>query len=233
MDSDNNSTNTVFHTISQFNNSDIEIPVEFADSEPNPTTFSLPHFQPLYTETPDEPSSAPSSYTDATPIYSPMTSDPPDHSSPVEIELEKELDNFITLQQQLQHPNTLTIHDLSQSMISSESSNSPSTTGETRAHRVFQRKLPNTPFPSNPRPAQTFMDHPLHTNTKEFLPVCLPFFPQYINYHSNFNNEQPNYPNENALFPTLLWTSYYHFSNPLSLPQYNNPDDNDYYHTRL
>ena len=162
-----------------------------------------------------------------------MTSDPPDHSSHVDIELENELDNFITLQQQPQHPNTLTVHHLSQTMTSSESSKSPSTTGETRAHRVYKRKLPNTPFPSNPRPSQTFMDHPLHTNTKEFLQVCLPFFPQNTYYHSNPNNDQPNYVNENALFPTPSWTSFYHFSNPLSLPIYNNPDDNEFYQTRL
>ena len=118
-------------------------------------------------------------------------------------------------------------------MTSSESSSPSSTTGETRAHREFKRKLPNTPFPSNPRPDQTFMDHPLHTNTKEFLQVCLPFFPQYTYYHSNPHNDQSNYVNENALFPTHSWTSFYHFSNPLSLPLYNNPDDNELCQTRL
>ena len=54
-----------------------------------------------------------------------MTSDPPDHSklsSKTNTELENELDNFISLQQQLQHPNTLTIHHLPQTMKSSESS---------------------------------------------------------------------------------------------------------------
>ena len=105
-----------------------------------------------------------------------MTSDPPDHSSTVDTELENDLDYFITLQQQLQHTNTLNIHHLSQTMTSAESSNSASTTGETGAHRVFKRKHPNTPFPSNTRAAQTFMDHPLQTNTKEFLHVGLPFF---------------------------------------------------------
>ena len=117
-----------------------------------------------------------------------MTSDPPDHSSPVDIELENDLDKFITPQQQLQHPSTLTIYHLSQTILSSESSNSPSTTRGTRAHRVFKRKLPKTPFPSSPRTAQTIMDHPLHTKTKELLQVCLPFFPQYTYYQSNLNN---------------------------------------------
>ena len=97
----------------------------------------------------------------------------------------------------------------------------------------FERKLPNTPFPSNSRPAQTFLDHPLHTNTKEFLQVCSPFFPQNNYYHSNPNNEQPNYINEIELFSTLSWTSNYHFSNPLSLPLCNNPNDNESCQTRL
>ena len=228
MDSGNTWGNTIFVTISQFDNSDIEPPGGIADAESSSSTFSQPPFRPVYTQITDETSSAPSSYTDATPIYSPMTSDPPDHSSPVDIEFENELDNFITLQQQLQqHPNTLTIHHLSQTITSSESSNSPSTTGETRAQQVFERKLPNTPFPSNPRTAQTFIDNPVHINTKEFLQICLPLFPQYTCYDSNPINEQPNYINKNALFRTLSWTSYYHFSNPLSLPLYNNPDDNE------
>ena len=66
-----------------------------------------------------------------------MTNDPPDHSSPVDTELENELDNFIALHHQLQHPNTLTIHNLLQTITSSESSSSPSTTREKRAQRVF------------------------------------------------------------------------------------------------
>ena len=111
---------------------------------------------------PNEPSSAPSSYTDATPI----TSDPPDPPSPVDEELENELDSFVTLEQHLQNPNTLKIHHLSQTITSSESSNQASTTEETRAHRVIKRKHPNTPIFPNSRPPQTFSVHPLHTNKK-------------------------------------------------------------------
>ena len=168
MDSDNNSTNTIFHTTSQFNNSDIETPDEFADSEPRTSTFSNSPFNPYIPKSPmNLPQLLPPTLMQpqSTP---PMTSDT-NHSSPVDTELENELDNFINLQKLLQHPNTLTIHHLSQIMTSSESSNSPSTTGKTRAHRVIKQKLPNTPFPSHPRPAQTFMNYPLHTNTKEFL----------------------------------------------------------------
>ena len=44
MDSDTNSDITVFITTSQFNNSDIETPGEFANSEPSPSVFSQPPF---------------------------------------------------------------------------------------------------------------------------------------------------------------------------------------------
>ena len=40
MNSDNNSDITVFQTISQFNNSDVETPDEFADSERSPSTYT-------------------------------------------------------------------------------------------------------------------------------------------------------------------------------------------------
>ena len=103
MDSDD-SSNTVFNTIVQ--TSDIDTPDEFQNSEPSPYTFSEPSFRPIHTPTPDESSPAHSSYTYATPILYPMTSDQPDTSSPVTEKLEHELDNFITLQQQLQNKNT-------------------------------------------------------------------------------------------------------------------------------
>ena len=40
MNSDTNSDITVFQTISQFINSDIETPADFADSEPSPSTYT-------------------------------------------------------------------------------------------------------------------------------------------------------------------------------------------------
>ena len=52
-----------------------------------------------------------------------MTSDPPEPSSAVDEELENDLDNFLTLQQQLQNPNKLKNQHLLQTMTSSESSN--------------------------------------------------------------------------------------------------------------
>ena len=59
MNSDANSDITVFHTVSQFENSDLETPDEFADSElspstfsqPSPSTFSKPPLQPIYSQT--------------------------------------------------------------------------------------------------------------------------------------------------------------------------------------
>ena len=197
------SPNTFYHTISQFNNSDFETPYDFTGSEPIPSIFSQAPFQPFHSQVTIEPSSPPSFHNDENPTYSLLTGDPSDHSSPVDTELENEPNNFKTLQQQLQHANTLTFHNLSQTMTSSESSNPASTTEETRALRVFKRKLPNTPCPSNPRTAQTFSTHPLHTNTKKFLQVCLLFFPQYTYYHSNPKDDQPNYVNKNAILPTL------------------------------
>ena len=40
MNSDTNSDITIFQTISQFNNSDVETPNEFVDSEPSPSTHN-------------------------------------------------------------------------------------------------------------------------------------------------------------------------------------------------
>ena len=49
-DSDANSDITVFHSISQFDNSQLETPDEFADSEPSPSTFSQPPFRPIHSQ---------------------------------------------------------------------------------------------------------------------------------------------------------------------------------------
>ena len=62
--------------------------------------------------------------------------------------------------------------------------------------------------------------------------MCLPFFPQYT-FHQTTNNDQRTYVDKHALFPTLSWTSYYHFTNPLSLLLYNNQEDNEICQTRI
>ena len=122
MDSDTNSNTTVYNTISQFNNPDIETLDEFDNSKPSSSTFSQPPSQPLHSQVKFEPPWPPSSFSNVAPIYSPLTSEPSDSNSSVNTQIAHELDNFITLQQQLQHPQTLTIHQLSQSKILSNPS---------------------------------------------------------------------------------------------------------------
>ena len=122
MESDTISNTTVYNTISQFNNSYIETPDELANSKPRPSTFSQPPFQPIQSQVKIEPPSPASPISMVTPTYSPLTSEPSDNNSSMNTQLSHELDNFITLQQQLQHPQTLTIHQLSQSITSSNPS---------------------------------------------------------------------------------------------------------------
>ena len=81
MESDANSDITVFHTISQFEHSDLETPDEFADSEPSSSTFSQPSpstflkhpFQPIHSQTQCASPSTPSDVSQVTPTYSPST----------------------------------------------------------------------------------------------------------------------------------------------------------------
>ena len=175
MNSDTNSDISVFHTISQFNNSDVETPDEFADSEPSPSThtqtnssaFSKPPFRPIQTSHPLPSLSTPSYASQVTPTYSPFNSDRSHNNSPDNIQISEEIDNFITLQQQLTNPHTLTIHQLSSTVTSSnpptstpssdytpslaQSSTSTETpTSTNRDYRTFKRKLPNHPFPTKP-----------------------------------------------------------------------------------
>ena len=122
MESDTNSNTTVHNTISQINKSDIETPGKFSNSEPSPSLFYQPPFQPILSQDKIELPYPPSSISNVAPTYSPLTSEQSDNNSSVNTQLSHELDNFITLQQQLQHPQTLTIRQSSQSMKSSKSS---------------------------------------------------------------------------------------------------------------
>ena len=107
--SDTNSDISVLHTISQPNNPNIETPDEFADSEispsshtqTNPTVFLQPPFQPLQTLHPLPSFSTPSYASQVTPTYSPFTSERSNNNSPDTVQFSEELDNIITLQQQL------------------------------------------------------------------------------------------------------------------------------------
>ena len=153
-----------------------------------------------------------------------------------------ELNNLITLQQQVQHPHTLTIHQLSSTITSSNSptptpcsdytpslaqssTSTQSSSTTNRKKRNFKKKFPNHPFLSKPGIAQDYINHPDHTNTTKFLQLFLPFFPQYTYTHSDPHTEQPHYVDEHVLIPTLHWTSYYHFSNPLCSPFINTPQE--------
>ena len=248
MNSDTNSNISAFYSISQLNNPNIETPDEFADSEPSPfnnfqtnsSVFSKPPFQPIPPNNPLPSISTPSYASQVIPTYSSFHSDRSSNSPDIP-QISQELDNFITLQQQLLHPSTPTINQISstiessnpptptpssaysaslaQSSISTESSNSTN-----RAYRTFKRKFPNHPFPTKPGTAREYINHPHHTNTKDFLPITLPSFPQYtLNYHDI--NDTRSFVDEHVLMPTLHWTSYYHFTNPLCLPLSNTHND--------
>ena len=83
MDSDTNSNTTVYNPFSQFNNSDLETPDNFYNSEPSLSTFSQPPFQPLHSQLRFEPPSPLSSISNVTPTYFPLTSEPSDNNSSV------------------------------------------------------------------------------------------------------------------------------------------------------
>ena len=167
MDSDTNSDITSIKTIYQFNNSDIETPDEFANSEPSPPAFSQPPFRPIHSQSTNDSPSTISHIFQVTPIYSPFTNDHSNNNSPETTQISPELDNLITLQQQIQHPHTLTIHQLSSNKTSSnpptptpssdytpsldqssKSTHSSSTTN--RAYRTFKKNSPTTRSPPNP-----------------------------------------------------------------------------------
>ena len=235
-------TSFFLFTISQFNKSDIETPYEFANSEPSPSTFSQPPFRPINSQFTNDSPSTISHFSQATPTYSPFNNDRSNNNSPETTQISQELNNLITLQQQIQHPHTLTIHQLSSNITSSNpptptpssdyfsslaqsstSTHSSSTTK--RAYRTFKRKFPNHPFPSKPGTARDYVNHPDHTRTPNFLQNSLPLFPHYTISHSNPHTEQPHYVDRHLLIPTLHWTSFYYFSNPLCIPLNNTPHE--------
>ena len=101
MNSDD-SNQTVFKTISNFNIPEVETPDEFLDSKPVPTIIFQPIFQPINPSTPVENSNSTSSHTDATPLLSPLSSYAPDVPSPItDDQLEHDLDYFFSHQQQI------------------------------------------------------------------------------------------------------------------------------------
>ena len=119
MDSDANSDITVFQTISQFDNSDLETPDEFANSEPSTSLFSQPPFRPIQSQAQSESSSTFSHISQVTPSYTLFTNERSNNNSPDDTHISYELNNLITLQQQVQHPETPNIHQLSSTITSS------------------------------------------------------------------------------------------------------------------
>ena len=239
MDSDANSDITVFHTISQFDNSDLETPDEFPNSEPSPSTCSQYPFRLIHSQAQTDSPSTISRISQVTPTYFSFTNECSNNNSPDNTQISYELNNLITLQQ---HPRTLTIHQLSSAITSSNpptptlfSDNTPSLIQSStsiqssstthRAYRTFKRKFPNHAFPSKPGITRDYINHPGHTKTTEFLQFCLPLFPQYTYSHSDPLTEQPHYVDEHVLFPTLHCASFYHFSNPFCLPLINTPQE--------
>ena len=124
----------------------------------------------------------------------PSFSDRSANNSPDIPQISPELDNYITLQQQITHPHTLTIHQLSSITTSSgpptpaplsdytpslaqSSTSTETSTSTNRAYRTFKRKFPNHPFTTKPRTAIEYIDHPQHKNTKTFLQTNLPSIP--------------------------------------------------------
>ena len=245
MNSDINSHISVLYSISQLNNPNIETPDEFADSEPSPSTnfqtnssvFSKPPFQPIPPNNPPPSISTPSYASQITPTYSSFHSDRLSNS-PDTPQISQELDNFITLQQQPFHLDNPSINQISSTKESSNpptptpssaytaslapsSTSTESSNSTNRAYRTFKRKFPNHPFPTKPGTAREYINHPNHTNTKEFLAITLPSFPQYTLNTPNDTNDTRSFVDEQVLMPTLHWTSYYHFTNPLCLPLSN------------
>ena len=228
MDSDANSDITVFHTISQFDNSDLETPDEFASSEPCPSTFSQPPFRHIHSHAKSESPFTLSHISQATPTYSLFTNERSNNNSPdnTHIIRTKQPNNTATTSTTSSNiktsnsptptPSSDYTPSLAQSSTSIQSSSSTN-----RAFRTFKRKFPNHPFPSKPGIVIDYINHPDHTNTTKILQLFLRFFPQYTYTHSDPITEQPHYVDEHVLIPTLHWTSYYHFSNPLCLPLIN------------
>ena len=170
MNSDANSDITVFHTISQYENSVLETPEEFADSEPSPSTFSQtspstfsqPPFRPIHSQARSESPTTLSHRSQLTPTYSLFTIQRSINNSPDNTQISNELNNLITLQQQVQHPQTLTIDQLSSNpptptpssdytlSFAQLSTSTQSSSRTSHAYKTFKRKFPNHPFPSKP-----------------------------------------------------------------------------------
>ena len=121
-------------------------------------------------------------------------------------------------------PTTTPLSEFTPSLAQSSTSTETSTSTN-RSNRTFKQKFLNHPFPSHSGTAREYINHPDHTNTASYLQVTLPLFPQNTLNHSDTNTESRNFVDENVLIPTLHWTAYYNFTNPLSLRLHNTTHD--------
>ena len=167
-----------------------------AFSRPSINIFQTP-FRPIHSQSTNDSPSTISHVSQATPTYSVFTNERSNNDSPEITQLSQELNNLITLHQQIQHPHTLNFHQLSSIITSSNpptttpssdctpsvahsstSTNSSSTTN--LSYRTFKRKFPSHPFPSETGTALPhYVNHPYHTNTPDFVQNSLLLFPQY------------------------------------------------------
>ena len=108
-------------------------------------------------------------------------------------------------------PSSVYTPSLAQSSISNQSSSSTN-----RADRTFKKKIPNHPFPSKPGTARLYINHPN---------INLPSFPNIHVPIPTITTDNQNYVDEHVLIPTLHWTSFYDFSNPLRLSPINTPQE--------
>ena len=90
---------------------------------------------------------------------------------------------------------------------------------------TFKLKFPNHPFPTKPGTAREYSNHPEHTNTKSFLEITLPSFPQCTLNTPTIAYETRNFDDEHVLMPTFHWTAYYNYTNPLCLPLANTTEN--------
>ena len=172
--SDTNSDISVLYSITQFNNPNVETSHEFADSEPSPSNytqtnssvFSKPPFQPIPSNYPLPFISTPSYASQVTPTYSPLHFDRSYNNSPDSPQISQELDNFITLQQQLIHPNTLTIHQLSSTITSSN--------------------------PPTPTPSSAYTPSFAQCSTSTETPIALTELTALLNENSQITHSRPN-----------------------------------------
>ena len=188
----------LFLTFSTCIKSEVEKPDEFLDSEPSPTNFSQPVFQPITPTTPVENSISTSLLTDVNPILSPLWSNAPDVPSPIkDDQLELDLDNFIIHQQQIHNTtNSLTIHQLTHSASTSEPSIPSVHVAPTRAQKILWNKS----LQMQHHNSLLTVHHQLDSSTITHITLTHPHFqlktfPSSLNIHTTTEKTKPNNPN--------------------------------------